>query len=186
LALVLDANGAWSADEAVERIRALHAFGLTAVEQPVAREDVAGLARVRRAVSTPIVADESLCTLADARRLLEHEACDVWNLRVGKCGGLLATLELADLAARNGVGCALGVLVGETGILTAAGRHVAACRDGWLWLEHDGAGLKRAEPIAVPPVTGGRVAAPAGPGLGFAVDEALLLELAERSAAVEA
>lgn len=184
-ALVLDANAAWNADEAIEHVRALEVFHLEAVEQPVAREDVAGLARVRRALATPIVADESLCTLADARRLLEHEACDVWNLRVGKCGGLLATLELAELAARHGIGCALGVLVGETGILAAAGRHVAACRDGWLWLEHEGAGLKRAEPARLPPVAGGRVPAPDGPGLGFTLDEACLAELAERPPAVD-
>jgi L-Ala-D/L-Glu epimerase len=186
VALVVDANGAWSEDEAVERIRALEAFGLTAVEQPVAGQDVAGLARVRRAVSTPIMADESLCTLADARRLIEHDACDLWNLRVGKCGGLLATAELADLAARHGIGCALGVLVGETGILTAAGRHLAAGRPGLRWLEHEGAGLKRAEPALLPPVTGGRAPAPDGPGLGFTLDEACLAELAERPAAVEA
>jgi muconate cycloisomerase len=186
-ALVLDANAAWSADEAVERVRELEPFGLTAVEQPVAREDVAGMARVRRAVSTRVVADESLCTRADARRLLEYDACDAWNLRVGKCGGLLATLELAELAARHGVGCALGVLVGETGILTAAGRHVAACSRGdFLWLEYEGAGLKRAEPARLPAVTGGRGPVPDGPGLGFTLDEACLAELAERPAAAAA
>jgi muconate cycloisomerase len=186
VALVVDANAAWSEDEAVERIRALEAFGLAAVEQPVARENVAGLARVRRAVSTPIVADESLCTLADARRLLEHDACDLWNLRVGKCGGLLATVELADLAAGHGIGCTVGVLVGETGVLTAAGRHLAACRPGFRWLEHEGAGLKRAEPAWLPAVVGGRAPVPDGPGLGFTLDEACLAALAEQPAVAEA
>jgi len=111
-ALMLDANAAWSASEAIEKIGALESFGLAAVEQPVGREDIEGMARVRRAVGTPIMADESIATLADAHRLLDTGACDLWNLRVGKCGGVLATLELARLAVARGVGCQLGVLVG--------------------------------------------------------------------------
>jgi L-alanine-DL-glutamate epimerase-like enolase superfamily enzyme len=183
-ALVLDANAAWSEEQAVAAIQALEHFGLTAVEQPVARHEVEALARVRRAVATPIVADESLCTLADARRLIEHDACDLWNLRVGKCGGLLATLELFDLAASHGIGCALGVLVGETGILAAAGRHVAASRDGFHWLEHDGAGLKRSEPAPLAAAADGLAPVPDGPGLGITLDEGCVAELADGPRAV--
>lgn len=185
-ALVIDANGAWTADEAVDRVRALEGFGLTAVEQPVAREDLAGLARVRGAVTTPVVADESLCTRADAQRLIAHGACDLWNLRVGKCGGLIATLELARLAEANGIGCVLGVLVGETGILGSAGRHLAACHDTFRWLEHEGAGLKSGDPVDLPPVSGGIGRLPAGAGLGFELDEARLLAWAEDPLLVEA
>jgi muconate cycloisomerase len=185
--LILDANAAWSADEAIEMIRALEPFGLAAVEQPVAREDVAGLARVRRAVSTPIMADESLATRDDALRLIAAGACDRWNLRVGKCGGLLATLELARLAARHGIGCQLGVLVGENGLLGAAGRLLAACHDGFDALEVDDSGSKRGDVLAEPlaPVRDNRAAAPVGrPGLGVEVDAARLEATAETRSAV--
>jgi muconate cycloisomerase len=171
--LVLDANAAWSAAEAIERIRALEPFGLAAIEQPVAREDIEGMAAVRRAVRTPIMADESIATLADAHRLLEAGACDLWNLRVGKCGGLLATLELARLAVARGVGCQLGVLVGETGILGAAGRLLAACRGELRDLEFDSSGMKQGDVLSEPiaPVVGNRAPATTGqPGLGIAVD----------------
>jgi muconate cycloisomerase len=186
VALVLDANAAWQAGEAVERIRALEAFGLHAVEQPVARADLAGLAHVRRSVATPIVADESLGTRADAERLLAHAACDLWNLRVGKCGGLLATLELARLADAHGLGAALGVLVGETGILAAAGRQLAACLPHLLWLEHEGAGLKSADITDLAPVVAGQARWPSAPGLGIAVDSARLAALVEPPLTVEA
>ena len=184
--LVVDANGAWTAREAIARLRALERFGLTAAEQPVARDDVAGLARVRREAATPIMADESLSTLADARRLIAHGACDLWNLRVGKCGGLLATRALALLAQEHGIGCVLGVLVGETGILGAAGRQLAACHGAFRWLEHEGAALKRGDPVELPPVTAGRAARPLGPGLGFTLDEARLAALADQPLRVSA
>lgn len=183
--LILDANAAWSVPDAVERIRALEPFRLAAVEQPVAREDVSGLAAVRRAVRTPIMADESIATRADAERLLAAGACDQWNLRVGKCGGLLATLALARLGARHGVGCQLGVLVGETGILGSAGRLLAACHDGFRHLEFDSTGMRQGDVLREPlaPVVNDR--APVAldrPGLGFEVDEARLLATAESRA----
>jgi muconate cycloisomerase len=157
------------------------------VEQPVAREDVAGLARVRRAVATPIMADESIATLDDARRLLDAEACDLWNLRVGKCGGLLATLELARLAQAHGVGCQLGVLVGENGLLGAAGRLLAACHDAFQTLEIDDSGSKRGDVLREPlaPVRDNRAPAPLGrPGLGVEVDGPRLEATAEWTASV--
>lgn len=185
--LVLDANAAWSAGEAIDAIRALEPFGLSVVEQPVAREDIDGMARVRRAVATPIMADESIATLADAHRLLEAGACDRFNLRVGKCGGLLATLELARFAARRGVACRLGVLVGENGLLGAAGRLLAACHDGFEALEIDDSGSKQGDVLREPlaPVRDNRAAAPVGrPGLGVEVDAARLEATAEVHAAV--
>jgi L-Ala-D/L-Glu epimerase len=184
--LVLDANAAWSGEEAIDRIHALEPFGLIAVEQPVAREDVDGMARVRRAVRTPIMADESITSLRDAHRLLEAEACDLWNLRVGKCGGLLGTLELARLAAERGVGCQLGVLVGETGILGAAGRLLAACRGEFRYLEFDSSGLKQGDVLREPlaPVVANRAPAVTGrAGLGIEVDARRLEATAEARSA---
>ncbi len=171
--VVLDANGAWSADEAISRIRALEPFGLTAVEQPVAREDVAGMARVRREVRTPVMADESLCTLADAQRLLEAEACDMWNVRIGKCGGLLGTQEILRLAHSRGIRCSLGVLVGETPILGSAGRLLAASEPQLWHLEFDSSGSKEVEG-GIPPLLAleSNVATvdPSLPGMGLRID----------------
>jgi L-alanine-DL-glutamate epimerase-like enolase superfamily enzyme len=77
------------------------------------------------------------------------------------------------------------VLVGETGILAAAGRQLAACHD-FRWLEHEGAGLKTADPAGLAPVEAGRAPWPAGPGLGFRMDEARLASLVYDPRLVEA
>ncbi len=121
--LRLDANEAWAPDEVADRIRALEVFGITSVEQPVRHEDVASLADVRKQVKTPLMLDESLCGEVDAERAVRGGWCDLFNLRLSKCGGFIPSLRLAQLAKRHGLGYQLGCQVGETAILSAAGRH---------------------------------------------------------------
>ena len=137
LPLRLDANGVWSPDEAIERLTALKGrFNIESVEQPIADGDVAALRRVRTETGVRVMADESLCSIDDGRRLIAAEAVDIFNIRVGKCGGLLGSLRLVQLARSAGLGLHLGALVGETGVLTRAaevfGRHVSgfACLEG--------------------------------------------------------
>ena len=120
-----DAHCAWSADEARAMAERLRPFGLRSYEQPLAAEDVAGLARLVATIPEDIVVDESLCSLDDARDLIAARACTVLNVGVSKCGGPLAALELVEMARQAGLACQLGAQVGESGILTAAGRMVA-------------------------------------------------------------
>jgi muconate cycloisomerase len=126
----VDANEAWAPGEAAERIRVLEPFGITSVEQPVRHEDVAALAEVRKQVKTPVMLDESLCGEVDAERAVRGGWCDLFNLRLSKCGGFIPTLRLAQLAKRHGLGYQLGCQVGETAILSAAGRHFATSVKG--------------------------------------------------------
>lgn len=133
--LRVDANEAWTPENVVAKIRELEPFGITAVEQPIPHEQVGCLAAVRSQVRTPIIHDESLCGWVDAQAAIADKTCDLFNLRISKCGGLLPTLELAALAARSGMGYQLGCQVGETGILSAAGRHIACSIKGIRYLE---------------------------------------------------
>lgn len=121
----VDANEAWRPGEAVQRIRALEPFRVSAVEQPVRHEDLECLPAIRGQIQTPIMLDESLCSRWDALRAIKLGACDVFNIRLSKCGGLLPSLEIAKLAHDAGLSYQLGCQVGETGILSAAGRHFA-------------------------------------------------------------
>lgn len=171
--ITLDANAAWTAGEAIARISALEDLGIDLVEQPVARRDFAGMAAVRKAVAPRIMADESLCTLDDAERLLAHGATDVWNVRIGKCGGLLSALELLDLGREHGIECHLGVMVGETGIAGTAGRLLAACRTDLRHLEFDETGNATAGVLVEPLANVRGVHAPLPPlrpGLGYEID----------------
>lgn len=175
----VDANGAWSPDQALEAIQALAEVGLSSVEQPVPKEDFAGLARVRAGCATRIVADESCCTAAEARALIDQEAVDGLNLKLSKCGGPSRTLAIMDLAGEAGLFCQLGCQVGELGILSAAGRHLVSARpelihcEGCLTRFFLGRDLIEQD---LSPSRGGRVAPLSGPGLGVQVREETLAD----------
>jgi muconate cycloisomerase len=121
----VDANEAWLPDVAAEKIRELEPFGVAAVEQPVSHENVERLAEIRKQVKTPIMLDESLCGMADAERAVQLGLCDWFNLRLSKCGGFIPSLRLAQYAKKHGLGYQLGCQIGETAILSTAGRHFA-------------------------------------------------------------
>jgi muconate cycloisomerase len=120
--LRVDANGAWDLEEAVRRAPVLTKYGVIAVEQPLAKGNEAALADLRRRTSVPIMLDESLLTLRQAEGLVRGGQVDLFNIRVSKNGGLVQSLRLAQLADRMGLDFQLGCMVGETGILSAAGR----------------------------------------------------------------
>ncbi|UCD56829.1 MAG: dipeptide epimerase [Candidatus Hydrogenedentota bacterium] len=121
----IDANCAWQPEQAIERIERLKRFGISSVEQPVAGRDFEGMRFVHERCGLPVIADESVCSLSDALLLAEMNACDIFNVRLAKCGGIMGSLKIVDIARQNSLKCQLGCLVGETSILAAAGRHFA-------------------------------------------------------------
>lgn len=89
----IDANGAWTVEEAVERLGAMARHDLELAEQPVG--GLEQLAEVRRRTGLRIVADEDVVTLRDARRAYELRACELANVKLAKVGGIGAALEIA-------------------------------------------------------------------------------------------
>ena len=173
--LRLDANEAWSAAEAVDRIRVLEPFGITSVEQPVSHEEVAALAEIRKQVQTPIMLDESMCGEVDAERAVRGGWCDLFNLRLSKCGGFIPSLRLAQMAKRHGLGYQLGCQVGETAILSAAGRHFAASVKDLRYVEGSYDRHLVWESLSKEDLTfrrGGWAPALVGSGLGVGIDPA--------------
>lgn len=137
--LRIDANGAWaSAAEATSRLRAMHAIPLASVEQPLPPHDLAGARRVREETGIPVIADEAICTLDDADRVIRERAADVFNIRIAKCGGVLGSLRIVERARANGIGCHLGTLVGETGILMRVAEMFGRFVPGFDWLDGKG------------------------------------------------
>ncbi|QJW93437.1 dipeptide epimerase [Frigoriglobus tundricola] len=181
--LRVDANEAWAPADVAARIRELEPFGLTSVEQPVRHEDVACLADVRKQVKTPVMLDESLCGLIDAERAVSGGWCDLFNLRLSKCGGFIPSVRLAQFAKRHHLGYQLGCQVGETAILSAAGRHFATSVADVRYLEGSYDRHLVWESLAVEDLTfgrGGRAPALVGTGLGFALEPARLDWLTQR------
>ena len=136
--LRVDANGAWTAIDAVRALMMMQEFHIESVEQPVPASDLIGMRRVRELTGLPVVADESLCSLEDGHRLIDAQAADMFNIRLGKCGGFLGSLRLIELAQRSGLGCLLGTLVGETGILSQAAEVFGSRMKCFEYLEGKG------------------------------------------------
>lgn len=177
--LRVDANGAWSAEEAEERIGAMIPYGISAVEQPVPKNDLAGLKRLSDLMDTPVIADESLCVERDAEDLASLGACEVFNLRLSKCGGILAAHRMFEIGQKQGIAAQLGCQVGETGILSAAGRQFAMSHK-LRYLEGSYSNYILKEDIVNEPLEFGLggVAQPLiGPGLGIKVNEEALERL---------
>jgi L-alanine-DL-glutamate epimerase-like enolase superfamily enzyme len=175
--LRVDANEAWSPAEAYQRILELKPFRISAVEQPVPHAQVNELAAIRREVGVPIMLDESLCGMVDALRASERQTCDLFNLRLSKCGGFIPSLRLAQFARQHGLGYQLGCQVGETTILSAAGRHFASSVRDIRYVEGSYDRHLVTEALGTRDITfgwGGWAPALPGPGLGVAIDESAL------------
>jgi muconate cycloisomerase len=179
----IDANEAWSADEVMERVGPLRPYRPSALEQPVPHAQADTLADLRPALGVPIMLDESLCGLPDARRAINLGTADLFNVRLSKCGGLVPSLRIMDLAFRSGLGVQLGCHPGETGLLSAAGRHLASRVGGLRYVEGSYDRHVLAWNIIDEDITfryGGKARPLAGPGLGVNVCQEALAAITVR------
>lgn len=175
--LRIDANEAWTCENLESKLAPLRPFGITSLEQPVPHSQVAGLANLRGRIGVPLMLDESLCSLTDAHRAIESGTCDLFNIRLSKCGGFVSSLRLAALAHQAGLGYQLGCQVGETGILSAAGRHFACSVANIRYLEGSYDRHLVREPLTMQDLTfrrRGLAESLPGPGLGVDIDQAAL------------
>jgi len=181
--LRVDANEAWAPNDVCQRILELKPFNISSVEQPLPHGQVEALAQVRRQVGVPIMLDESLCGMVDAQRAKDRGTCDLFNLRLSKCGGFIASLRLAQFARQQGLGYQLGCQVGETAILSAAGRHFAAGVRDLRYVEGSYDRHLVKEALGTRDITfgwGGWAPVLAGPGLGITIDPTALERVAVR------
>jgi muconate cycloisomerase len=135
------------------------------------------MAAVRRSAAgrVPIIADESLYSLGDARQLARAGACDVFSIYVGKAGGLGPARAIADFARAQGIACTIGsnleLGVGSAAMIHLGMSHPAITPDAYpcdiigpFYYEDD----ILTEPLAI---GGGRAVPPERPGLGVELDE---------------
>ena len=173
--LRLDANGAWTIEQAVRLLRALARYEIELVEQPVPAGDLEGLAEVRRRGPLPVAADEAVTGPEAARRILELEAADALVLKLPVVGGIAPAREIAELAAARG--CAVIVTSAfEAGVGLAAALHLAAWLPGPLLACGLATAGLLAETLVREPLAAcrGRLRLPPGPGLGVTLDTTAL------------
>ena len=171
--LRVDYNQGLQPFDAIPKLREVERFAPTFIEQPVPADKIDTMAAITRALDTPVMADESVFTPAQALRAVSLRAADLFSIKVMKSGGMIRAREISAIAAAAGIACYGGSMM-ETGIAAAAGTHLIAATPNislgcefyqpTYYLEED----ILAEPF---PVADGKVHVPTGPGLGVVVDE---------------
>lgn len=160
--LYIDANAAWSSRQAVDILTKLLPYDLALVEQPVLKEDIAGMGYVQEHLDIPVVADESVQTLADIDRLASVGVRAV-NLKLMKLGGLAPTLQLLKRASALGLQIMLGCMI-ETSLGVTAMAHLAGLAD---WLDLDAPLLVANDPFdGLAYDSHGQIHLPERPGIG--------------------
>jgi L-Ala-D/L-Glu epimerase len=169
--LRLDANEAWTLEEAIAILSQCVPYAIQYVEQPLQAHDLAGMRTLRQTVPMPIAADEALHGLDSARLILDNEATDVLVIKPQLAGGLRAGQQIIQEAAERGVRSVITSTM-ESGIGVAAALHLAAASPA-VTLECGFATLHLlADDLLVHELSihEGCMAVPMGPGLGVELD----------------
>ena len=146
--LRVDANQGWDARQSVAIISAMEDQGLDIelVEQPVKAHDLEGMRYITQRVQTPILADESVFSPADAIHIIQSGAADLINIKLMKTGGIWPALKICDIAELYGVECMIGCML-ESRLSVAAATHLAAARGIITRADLDGPSLCAADPF---------------------------------------
>ncbi len=140
--LRVDANAGWTRDEAMRYVRDLEKFDLEMIEQPLVKNDIEGLGIIQSNTSIPIVADESVQTLADVEQLGQAGVQGI-NLKLMKVGGITPALKILHRAAELGMKVMLGCMI-ETSIGTTAMAHLSSLAE---WFDLDAPMLVANDPF---------------------------------------
>ena len=160
--LRIDANAAWTADEAIWQIEQILPYDLEMIEQPVARDDFAGMAAVQAACPIPVVADESVQSLADVEKLAAGGVQGI-NVKLMKVGGLGPAVQILERARVLGLRVMLGCMI-ETSLGVTAMAHLSGFAE---WLDLDAPLLIANDPFdGVIIDAGARVHLPGRVGIG--------------------
>lgn len=174
--LRIDANAGYDVESSIKLAHYVAPYKLQLFEQPVAAEDLAGMARVRKAANAEgviIMADEALLDHASLIDIIRADAADMVKVKVMKQGGFLNTRRMIATAGAAGMKCVVGHGFG-LGINTMAEIMLAATSDNVIdGLECVGP-LKTSDDIVTHKLdlSNGTLALPDGPGLGVVLDEA--------------
>jgi L-alanine-DL-glutamate epimerase-like enolase superfamily enzyme len=171
----VDGNEGYDVEGAIRLARAIAPYRIALLEQPVPRRDLQALARVRRAIDIPVMADEAIEGPDTLLAVIRLEAADIVKVKVMKQGGVLRCLRAIDIAAAAGVRCVIGHGFGLA-LNTLAELHVAAAASNVLdGCECVGPTKLSSDVVGRPLVMEvGSVPVPMLPGLGAELDDEAL------------
>ncbi len=127
--LIIDANQAWSYEQSIRIIDALHGIDIVAIEQPVIAHDTDALRAVTAYSPIDIIADEAVFSLDDAQKIIATNGADIINIKLMKCGGISKALEIIALCRDHQMPCMMGSMLEGVSSIEAALHVAMAHRD---------------------------------------------------------
>lgn len=171
--LRIDANQGWgTALHAIEVLQALAPFSIQHCEEPIPRHKFMELRLVREASPIPIMADESCGDHYDAERLIQLEACDMLNIKLGKSGGFFKAVQIVELAAKIKMPLQIGGFM-ESRLGMTAAAHLALTNDVIHHCDFDTPLMFTEDPVigGIQYGANGVINVPEVPGLGAVIDD---------------
>jgi len=184
--LKIDINCAWNYELALKHVSLIKEYKVKVVEQPMMPDDpdIVGFARAMQNSSVILMADESVCSFEDLEGIIQDGNYKMINVRLSKCGGFRRSLRIIDHLRVNGLSFQIGSHLGESGILSAAGRALSLlCRDAAY---HEGSYDKffLKENVTLENISfglGGKAGPLDSPGIGVKINNENLLRLSNSS-----
>lgn len=170
--LRIDANQGWkTADNAIEVLNALAPFSIEHCEEPILRWRFMELHKVSSASPIPIMADESCGDEHDAERLIKLNACQMFNIKLGKSSGLYKGLKIAKLGAQANMHMQVGGFM-ESRLGMTASAHLALANDHIHHCDFDTPLMFTEDPVigGINYLAKGVIDVPDAPGLGAVID----------------
>ena len=188
--LRVDVNGGWGLDMAKQHTALIESYGVSVLEQPLMPEDPnwRQLADILRARKVKLMADESVCSMEDLEKAVSEGYFDVINVRLSKCGGFSNSLRMIDRIRTAGLRYQVGCQLGESGILSAAGRALCSISPDAIYCDGSYDPFLLRENLTTEHVTfnhGGKAAPLKGPGLGITVDQEKLRRFSDHFVTIQ-
>lgn len=171
----IDANQGWDTVTAIKTLNELAQFDIEHCEEPIPRWNNSDLAIVKSKSPIPIMADESVFNYHDAYRLASMKACDYFNIKLAKSGGLNNALKIIAIAEGSGIKSQVGCM-SETRLGLTALAHLVVARKNIVHFDMDSALQHSVDPVIGGITYGnhGIVNVPDAPGIGADFDQGYL------------
>jgi L-alanine-DL-glutamate epimerase-like enolase superfamily enzyme len=174
--LRIDANQGWqTSDNAINVLKALAEYNIEYCEEPILRSRFMELRKVSEASPIPIMADESCGDEMDAERLIQLNACKMFNIKLGKSSGIYKGLKIAQLGAKANMSMQVGGFM-ESRLGMTASAHLALANSHIHHCDFDTPLMFTEDPVigGINYLNKGIVDVPDTPGLGAVIDESFL------------
>ena len=177
-AIRVDANQGWTVEEAIDTLNGIAPYDVQYCEEPIPRWAFTELVKVRANSPVPVMADESCTDHHDAKRLIDMQACDMFNLKMGKSSGLFKALKIIKLAEQQGMPMQIGGFL-ESRVAFTACAHLAFVSDLIRYFDFDSPLMAAFDPVegGITYHEKGRIGMPEGPGLGVRIPDEYLNKL---------